>query len=371
MKILCVHQGAELYGSDRSFALSVETLRDKYPEATLVVIIPNEGELIPYLEPFVNEIIIQDVGAIQRSDFKLPFSTLIRLCKSSYLAWKRIKHFDVVYMNTIVVFAFMIASIFSTKTIIHHIREIPSKTESYIFSLLFRLNKSFLIFNSQYTKNSFSFLKQGSNNVVLNGVQAFESEEKIKNQSTFNILLIGRINAWKGQTLAIKAIELLASKYPQIRLRIVGSAAEGQEFYVENMLTCIKQLELSKYIEYVSFQNDPKEHFYWSTISVVPSTKPEPFGRVAIESLALGRPVIASNHGGLIEIIKADIGGYLFNAGDENDLAIKISLLIDDEELLRKKSVEAKDCFEKNFSEKVYKKNFNFTFNQILKNNNL
>ncbi len=367
MKILCIHQGAELYGSDRSFALSIKTLREKYPKSTIVVIIPKRGELIPLLEPFVNEITIQDVGAIQRSDFKKPFSTLKKLTSSTFKAWKTLKDYDVIYMNTIVVFAFLIASIFARKVVIHHIREIPTKSESKVFSLLFKLNRSFLIFNSQYTMNSFVGLNRKSASVVLNGVKAFESRNIVKDLNTFNILIIGRINAWKGQLLAIEAFEALVVRFPHIRLRIVGSAIKGQEFFVEKILAEISTKKLEDKIEYVPFQSSPEENYYWADITLVPSTKPEPFGRVAIESLALGKPVIAANHGGLVEIIKSNYGGFLFNACDASDLAKKIAYLIEDEELLKLKSLEAKDCFTKGFSEEVYMENFKRTFEHILK----
>jgi glycosyltransferase involved in cell wall biosynthesis len=371
MKILCVHQGAELYGSDRSFALSVKTLRDKYPESTLTVIIPKKGDLISLLEPFVNEIIIQDVGAIQRSDLSHPLLTLKKLCVSSYHAWIKMKEYDVIYMNTIVVFAFMMASIFSRKVIVQHIREVPGKNEALIFSALLRINSSYLIFNSNYTKKSYMFLNKNKINVVLNGVEALDFEKTSTSKNFFNILLIGRVHVNKGQLLAIEAIKLLLDTYPMIRLRIVGSPVDGQICQLDNLLKAIKSNQLENIVEHISFQSDTKEHFLWSTISIVPSILPESFGRVAIESMSLGRPVIASELGGLVEILQDDFGGYLFKVGDENDLALKISLLIDDKELLKKKSAEAKLCFEKKFSESIYMNNFKNTFDKILKQNNL
>lgn len=371
MKILCVHQGAELYGSDRSFALSVKTLRSEYPESIITVIIPKKGELIPLLEPFVNEIIIQNVGAIQRSDFKRPFYILKNLCKSSFQAWKRMKKYDVVYMNTIVVFAFMIASIFSKKVIIQHIREVPGKKEALVFSALFRLNGSYLIFNSNYTKKSYTFLNNNKINVLLNGVEALGEEKTVISQNPFNILLLGRIHANKGQLLAIAAVKLLVESYPMIRLRIVGSPVEGQDWQLDNILEAIKSNQLESNVEHIPFQSNPKEHFLWSSISVIPSILPESFGRVAIESMSLGKPVIASNLGGLVEIIQGDLGGHLFKVGDKRDLASKISLLINNKEVLEKKSEEAKVCFEKRFSESVYMQNFKNVFNKILKKNKL
>jgi len=366
MKILCVHQGAELYGSDRSFALSIKTLRDKYPAAEITVVLPCTGDLVPLLEPYIDHLQIADVGTMQRSDFRNPLSIAKKIFSSAYKAWKNIRKYDVVYMNTIVVFSYMIASVFTNKLTINHVREIPGKKEGLIFSLLFRLNRSHLIFNSKYTQDSFSFLSKERSYVVLNGVLGPTEIPIQASESTFNILLIGRINAWKGQILALEAIKSLAKKYPVIRLRIVGGTAERQEFYITDLIDSIKEHNLESIVKHYPFQSDPTEHFRWSNISLVPSTKPEPFGRVAIESLAFGRPVIASNHGGLIEIIDGDVGGYLFKNNDAIDLALKISALIDDKNLMSEKSKEASKCFNSRFSEDVYVEKFSTTFDRVL-----
>ena len=62
--ILCVHQGYELYGSDRSFALSVRILRDTYPDAIIDVMIPKHGEIKTLLSPICNNLIINNNLAI-------------------------------------------------------------------------------------------------------------------------------------------------------------------------------------------------------------------------------------------------------------------------------------------------------------------
>jgi glycosyltransferase involved in cell wall biosynthesis len=366
MKILCVHQGAELYGSDRSFALSVKTLRNKFPTAELTVVLPKKGELVSYLEPYIDHLRIASVGTVQRSDLRKPFSTAKSLLISTYNAWKDIQNYDVIYINTIVVFAYMIAAIFTQKLTLNHVREIPGKKEGLIFSLLFRLNRSHLIFNSKYTKNSYSFMSAKRSHVVLNGVDV-QSEELIPlPKKTFNILLIGRVHENKGQLLAIETIKLLAQEYPFIRLRIVGSAVDGQDWQLENVLDAIKSNQLEDIVEHIPFQADPQKQFLWSTISLVPSILPESFGRVAVESMAFGRPVIASELGGLTEIIQNDKGGYLFNVGNKKDLALKISLLLNDTDLLHEKSTEAFECFKSQFSESVYIDKFSKTFEQIL-----
>lgn len=67
-------------------------------------------------------------------------------------------------------------------------------------------------------------------------------------------------------------------------------------------------------------------------IVVVPSVWPEPFGRVAVEGMAAGRPVAASRIGGLQEIVRHGETGYLFEAGSSAELALRLERLLDDPE---------------------------------------
>ena len=74
---------------------------------------------------------------------------------------------------------------------------------------------------------------------------------------------------------------------------------------------------------------------------VVPSTWPEPFGRVAVEGMAAGLPVIVADSGGLPEVI--DECGLITKSGDHEDLKRKIAKLHKDEELRKKLSKKGLD----------------------------
>jgi glycosyltransferase involved in cell wall biosynthesis len=64
-----------------------------------------------------------------------------------------------------------------------------------------------------------------------------------------------------------------------------------------------------------------------SQIAVVPSTEPEPFGRVAIEAMAHSLPVVAAAHGGLTEIVVDGQTGHLVAPADPSALAAAIGKL--------------------------------------------
>ncbi|MGF1870054.1 glycosyltransferase family 4 protein [Photobacterium indicum] len=351
MKILCVHQSAELYGSDRSFAQSIVVLRQTYPTAIIDVILPNDGPLISLLEPHVNSIRYENLGSFARKEIRRPIKFLSKLAKTSYRAMINTYKYDFVYVNTMVIFGYLIGSIFGRK-IINHVREIPSsKLEGYVFSIIFALNRSLLVFNSYYTKNSFPFLLNKTN-VIHNGVKAPVSNPIVEHD-VLRLLVIGRINGWKGQSTAVDAVKYLIDKGHNLHLDIVGDTAKGQQFYKLELQKRISKLALSDFVKIHSFSSDPQAFYNHCDVVLVPSIHPEPFGRVAIEGMASARAVVASNHGGLTEIIGNNQGGDLFIPGDSLDLASKVEKYFDFS-YLSSQSLVALGRFEAKFSQEIY-----------------
>lgn len=364
MNILCVHQSSELYGSDRSFVQSVMSIRSLYPKAIITVIIPADGPLIPYIKKYSDKIKFEDVGAIARADLKRPFKLLKKVFIASLKARRNISRYDLVYVNTLVVMGYILGSILLNKRIINHIREIPSRTECFIYSLLFRLNSSFLLFNSKYTRDSFAFLSQKRAYVLHNGVPPIECDAKSLSKPV-QLLLIGRINSWKGQEVALEAVSILKNKGIDVSLRIVGGVAAGQGFYLEKLEQWIQELKIDDVVEIYEFTASPNKHFEWADIVLVPSTKPEPFGRVAIEAMSAQCPVIASNHGGLVEILEGEKGGILVTPGNASEIAKSIEDITIDEKTFKRFSSAALERYNKFFSQQIYIKKFKSIINEI------
>ena len=103
----------------------------------------------------------------------------------------------------------------------------------------------------------------------------------------------------------------------------------------------------------------------WCDAVVVPSKKPEPFGRVAIEAMAAKRPVMASNHGGLTEIVVDGETGLLCAANNPAAFAQAIKHLYNNPEeriMMAKKGYER---FDNLFTEPVYIKNMQAIIRQL------
>lgn len=324
-KILCIHQSAELYGSDRSFLSAIQGLKEKN---IIDVTLPFHGDLAEYIKKEKIDLSYFNNGILRKKDILNPIVFFWGVIKGVVYYANEYKKYDVIYINTIVMLSAIIAASFQkNKKIYCHVREIPSKKIISIFRLLFRLSSVALIYNSEATKSAFGL----PGTVIYNGVPAITNLRKntVACNDVINILLIGRINTWKGQSFFVDAFLSYLRKFKKspFRVKIVGSAFAGYEYLEQELRNKILTENISEYIELIPFINNPTELFQWADYIIVPSTKPEPFGRVAVEAFSAGKPVIAANHGGLKEIVDDGFNGYLFEPNSIESLVTTLDIL--------------------------------------------
>ena len=131
------------------------------------------------------------------------------------------------------------------------------------------------------------------------------------------VLLPGRLTSWKGQAVAIEALSYLP---PETHLVLLGDA-QGRDTYVEGLKTQAQNLGLSKRVHMPGHDADVPTAYLAVDIVICPSTDPEAFGRTAAEAQAMGRPVIAADHGGAVEVVQHGVTGWRTPPGDARALA--------------------------------------------------
>jgi glycosyltransferase involved in cell wall biosynthesis len=143
--------------------------------------------------------------------------------------------------------------------------------------------------------------------------------------------VVGRIK-WirKGQEVLIKAAAILSPRFPAVRYAIVGSASPGNEEHLARLQKLIRENNLEQRVIFTGDIEETRDIYAALDVTVVPSILPEPFGRVVMESMAAGTPVIGSRCGGIPEQIVDGVTGLLFSPGNEEDLANALSILIAD-----------------------------------------
>lgn len=132
------------------------------------------------------------------------------------------------------------------------------------------------------------------------------------------IMLPGRLTRWKGQSVLIEAARRLGRA--DVRVLLVGDD-QGRTGYRDELEAQIARIGAEGIIHLTGPCRDMAAAYMLANVVVCPSTDPEAFGRVAAEGHAMGRPVIASDHGGARETVISGETGWLVPPGDADALA--------------------------------------------------
>ena len=191
-----------------------------------------------------------------------------------------------------------------------------------------------------YKKNGFKKV-----NVVYNPMQFSQTQfiSKPKKQ----ILYAGRLTPGKGVNLLFEALPRVFKKLKGLEILIAG---EG--FLKNDLKTFAQKFSFAKNIEFLGQVEHNKllRIYSDSLLTIVPSIWPEPFGRVALESIRQGTPVVATNRGGLKEIIDDSITGYITQM-DAKALSKDIIRAVNNNSMLRKNIRNNFQAIKKKFQE--------------------
>lgn len=153
-------------------------------------------------------------------------------------------------------------------------------------------------------------------------IESFKKEYNLDNK--FVVSSVGRVTQLKDYETFIKAIAKVKKTIPDIVALIVGGVREDKEAYLKSLHELIRSEGLEENIIFTGSQSKIAEVYALSDVVVSSSKKPESFGRAVAEAIAMNTAVVASNHGGVKDIILENENGFFFEIGDETDLASKI-----------------------------------------------
>ena len=142
--------------------------------------------------------------------------------------------------------------------------------------------------------------------------------------------LVGRICPWKGQHIFLKAAALVHVRFPRARFQIIGAALFGEQAYEQELYALVAANDLGSSVEFLGFQKDVPPLIRALDILVHASVVGEPFGQVIVQGMACGKPVVATNGGGVPESVEDGETGLLVPMGDEVAMAAAIEQLLAD-----------------------------------------
>ena len=344
IRILFISHLSGLAGAERSLLLLLSHLnKNKYKS---LVILPKKGEI----EKEIKKLNIKTqiiyipwwVGSKKNIIFNFIFllRCLLLTITSSFKLCRIIKNeeIDLIYTNTITTVSGAIAAFITNKPHIWHIREIMTNNSDLSFYInrtkVFKIitNRSAkIITNSKATANQFcDFYSKEKIEVIYNAVNIdlFKTNFTFPNIKEVNpkdwiILVIGYLNKMKAQDDAIYALKNVSEKIPNIKLLLIG---QGNNEFQKYLYRIISNLGIENKVIFTGFRNDIPAILNHCKVLLVPSLN-EAFGRVVIEAMAAGIPVIGVNRGGMTEIIKDGVTGYLVPPKSPMNIAEKLIYL--------------------------------------------
>ena len=144
------------------------------------------------------------------------------------------------------------------------------------------------------------------------------------------VAIVGRISRWKGQHVFIRAAERVLRRFPNVHFQIIGSGMFGQEPYEAEVKQLAQDLKIADKVEFTGFRSDVKELIGQLDVLVHASITGEPFGQVVMEGMAQGKPIVATNGGGMPEVIEQGVTGLLVPMGDDVALADAVETFLAD-----------------------------------------
>jgi glycosyltransferase involved in cell wall biosynthesis len=163
--------------------------------------------------------------------------------------------------------------------------------------------------------------------VVWNGIEDRARSPK-RDPDRPVVGFVGRLNRWKGWDVFLEAVALTAPAFPNARFLVAGEPPPGEEWRRGLLNDQLTRLGLTGRVDVRGFESDVPALLDGVAIAVVPSIWPEPFGLITLEAMRAGCAVIASAHGGSLDLIESGASGVLVPPGDSSSLAAAISTLL-------------------------------------------
>jgi glycosyltransferase involved in cell wall biosynthesis len=345
--LVFLHPSDELYGADR---MLLEMVGHVPAGVRAEVWVPTD--LLHPSMPLCAELMSRGVMVrhfdlpVLRRDYSNPLGAMILLRRCVRLA-RKLRRFRpaAVYCTTSASFlAAPVARLSGVHRVFAHVQEIWSDSDRLVLSPMAAASKRLVAISTPVAERLPARLR-GRLTVVPNGSPEPQSVEVLQRPADTGLtyLVASRWNNWKGHRTLLQAWEKAGAPG---RLIVLGGAPLSGEWV--DVPALVADLTHPDRVDVPGEVPDIAGYIDAADVVVVPSDQPEPFGLIAIEAFARGRPVIGSAGGGLRDIITDGIDGWSYPMGDVDALAAVISGL--DRTKVEEAARQARKTYESRFT---------------------
>lgn len=251
---------------------------------------------------------------------------------------RRARRFDVVYANTQkAMLVGAIAGALARTPVVFHLHDILSeahftKTNRWLSTRFANALCTVVIADSEATGAAFvesggrselvSVVRYGFDTPTIERDRAEVLGELGVDPIDFVVGHFSRLSPWKGQEVLVEALRECPV---DTHVLLVGDAIFGEHGFVASLEELIERRALQQQVSLIGFRSDVADLMAACDLVVHSSTAPEPFGRVIVEAMLTGTPVIASDAGGPREILRQGETGWLTAPGDASALGACIT----------------------------------------------
>jgi glycosyltransferase involved in cell wall biosynthesis len=362
IKILFVSHSAEMFGAEKCLLDIMANMDRELYEVFLLC--PKEGVLNDAAADLgIRTFVVPFRYWLARSRF--PYRLLYYLpvnVRGIFKIKKLIEEncIDLIYTNTCTVISAAIASYIAGKPHIWHVHEsIGRQTDAFslmlakdlVLKIIDGLSKVIIV-NSMAIRKIFPDEYGGKIRIIYNSFDVRKYDSCAAERDTIRrrygisddvkvISMVGSISNRKGQRNLIEAMPELLRRFPGSRVIIAGASAGPEVNYEAELHRFISDAGMEAHVSFLGFMENVSDIYKMTDLLMVPS-KDEPFGRVIVEAMLYGIPVIATKVGGIPEIIEDGVNGALIDSRSPKVIAEAVTAMFNSPEISRRYALEGR-----------------------------
>ena len=158
------------------------------------------------------------------------------------------------------------------------------------------------------------------------------------------ILFPGRLTPWKGQEMFLESLNKVNTNLGhEAFIAVILGSQQGRDLYKKKLIRLVEQYRLTNQVKFIEHCKKMPLAYKICNLVVSASIEPEAFGRVSVEAQSMQKPILASNIGGSNETVINDKTGFLYEAGNSEEMSKKIIEILNlEENTLKQMGIEGR-----------------------------